>query len=274
MYELEYVKKRKRRKLAAIIGGISLIGVSALSITSFLGRYVGTFTVSLDTGNVQLTLSRKKDLSLSTSFLRVDYLPQYHEYTYSAFDEIGDEVIDSESTDIDLGAAEFKDDGSIEGLNFFKYTFYVANVGSVAARYDFTVLISENKPAEDGRDLLDTLRVMIYENGEDDSHESKVYARAYQNRPSHVIDDVSYYEAPISISEEEAEKIGVPFPGYAEKFKNESVITTLSVNNFGISELKRYTIVTWLEGFASSSDKDAPTGASIKLGVEINAYEI
>lgn len=274
MYELEYVKKRKRRKLVAIIGGISLIGVSALSITSFLGRYVGTFTVSLDTGDVKLTLSRKKDLSLPTSFLRVDYLPQYHEYTYTSFNDIGDEVIDSETTDIDLGATEIKEDGTYDGLNFFKYTFYVANVGNVAARYDFTVNIAENKPADDGRDLLDTLRVMIYENREEDSHKSKVYARAYQNRASHIIDDVSYYEAPISISEEDAKKMGVEFPGYAEKFKNESVITTLSVNNFGVSEIKRYTLVTWLEGFASASDKNAPIGASIKIGVEINAYEI
>ena len=273
MYELEYVKKRKRRRLIAIIGGISMIGVSALSITSFLGRFVGTFTVSLDTGNVKLTLSRKKDLSLSTSYLRVDYLPDYHEFTYSAFSDYGDDVIDSETTDIDLGAIT-TEGGDIDGLNFFKYTFYVGNVGSVAANYNFRVNILENKLADDGRNLLDTLRVMLYENEEDDSHQSKVYARPYVDRASHIVDDVSYYEAPISISEDEARKTGVEFPGYAEKFENESVITTLSVENFEIGDIKRYTLVTWLEGFASASDKAAPIGASIKIGVEINAYEI
>jgi len=41
-----------------------------------------------------------------------------------------------------------------------------------------------------------------------------------------------------------------------------------------VGEMRRYTIVTWLEGFRSDNTKPAPAGASIKLGVEINAYEI
>ena len=40
-----------------------------------------------------------------------------------------------------------------------------------------------------------------------------------------------------------------------------------------VGEVRKYTVVTWLEGFRSSNDKLAPEGASIKLGVEINAYE-
>ncbi len=273
MYELEYVKKRQRRRLAAIIGGISTVVVSTLCITAFLGRFVGTFTVSLDTGNVSLTLSRKKDLSLSTSFLRVDDLPEFHEYTYSSFEDIGTDVIDSEDTDIEIGANHIRDDGSIDGLNFFKYTFYVANVGSVPARYDFKVNVLDRTVSEDDRDLLDTIRVMIFENGEEHLHQSKVYAKPYKNAPSHYEGGIAKYNAPISISEELADATH-PFQGYAEEFENESVITTLSVNNFEVSEIKRYTIVTWLEGFASASDKQAPKGASIKIGVEINAYEI
>ena len=57
MYELEYVRKRKRKIRAAIIGGISAIGVSVLVIVAFLGRFVGTFTVTVDNGEVKLALS-------------------------------------------------------------------------------------------------------------------------------------------------------------------------------------------------------------------------
>ena len=66
---------------------------------------------------------------------------------------------------------------------------------------------------------------------------------------------------------------GYDFPGYAEIFQSQTVITSFMVPQIDAGEMRRYTIVTWLEGFRSDPET-APVGATIKLGVEINAYEI
>ena len=56
-------------------------------------------------------------------------------------------------------------------------------------------------------------------------------------------------------------------------FVSPTTILTSTDNPLGVNEIRRYTIVTWLEGFRSSNEQLAPDGATIKLGVEINAYE-
>ena len=63
--------------------------------------------------------------------------------------------------------------------------------------------------------------------------------------------------------------------GYAEQFESPNVVTTLVVSNFKPDEVRRYTIVNWLEGYDPQSNNYSapPKGARIKLGVEINAYE-
>ena len=175
MYELEYVKKRKRRKFALIVGGISTVVISALSIVSFLGRFVGTFTVSLDTGKVSLTLSQKSSFATSTSYLRIDNVPAFSEFTYENF--VGSksfEAVDSEHSDIKIGATSLNEDGSINKLGFLKSTFFVKNVGDVPARYTFDVKLIESKSASDGRNLEDTVRVMIFDNKEENEHKGEV----------------------------------------------------------------------------------------------------
>ena len=91
------------------MGGISTAVVSSLSIIAFLGRFVGTFSVSLDTGNVGLTLSRDDAFTVPTSFLKTESLPEFHEYTYRDFRLVGDDKIDNDATDINLGATAYND---------------------------------------------------------------------------------------------------------------------------------------------------------------------
>jgi len=268
MYELEYVRKRKRRRLVAIFGFVSTSVVTSLAIISFLGRYVGTFTVSLETRNVDLALSEKKASDQHSSFLRVSAEAPFQEFTYSDFDRrFGDNVIDSESSTVELGANySEKEPDKIESFNFFKYTFYVENAGTLPAKYDFALNILDDVLADDGRSLLDTVRVTLYEDGV-----KTTYAKA-DTKPHYGEDGQPDYRAPISVSEYEATE-SYPFMGYAEEFASSEVVTTLSGKVLNVGDAKRYTIVTWLEGFRSDSNLSAPKGATIKLGVEINAYE-
>ena len=266
MYELEYVRKRKRRKFILLGAGASTVVISSLSIVAFLGRFVGTFTVSLETRNVELTLSEKSDFAISSSYLRVNSVSSFQEFTYSDFSYYGDEVIDSEDSSYELGINPTKEDGT-QTFNFFKYTFFVKNVGATPAAYNFSLNIVENVLSKDGRSLDNTMRVMMYENGE-----KKVYANAEQT-PRMDASGNPDYRSPISIDEKDATEAN-PFMGYADTFASSDVVTTISGREINIGETKRYTIVTWLEGFRSSNLETAPEGATIKLGVEINAYEI
>lgn len=265
MYELEYVKKRKRRRLVALLGGISLVGVTTFSIVAFLGRFVGTFTVSLESRNVSLALLEKKESTHNSSFLRVNTLAPFQEFTYSWFDRYGgDQVIDNEDSSSLIGA-NYDEDEKLKSLSFFKYTYYVKNVGKVPATYDWSLKIIDSKLSTDGRSLIDTLRVSIYTDGE-----KTVYGKA-SNKP-HQEEGYDDYRSAISVEKDEATE-EFPFMGYAEKFDSQSVITTFRGQPLDIGETKRYTIVTWLEGFKSSDEEFAPRGATMKLGVEINAYE-
>ena len=252
MYELEYVKKRKKRRRAAIIGGISSMGIATFCIVAFLGRYVGTFTVSLEAKNVDLTLSETSSFENPSSFLRVNDVPAFQEFTYEHFDKFGGkEKIDSETTGVFYGA-----NPNNESLNFFKYTFFIKNVGFTPAKYNLSLQIKENVAAKDGRTLDDTLRVSVFDNGVE-----TVYAKG--NLTSQV---------PISVSESEATE-EYPFRGYATNFVSSKEVMRQDGVDLKVDEVRRYTIVTWLEGFRSSNTQTAPKGATIKLGVEINAYE-
>ena len=98
MYDLEYVKKRKRRRLAALVSLFSSIGVASLVVVSFLGRTVGTFTVSIQNSTVKLALCEKSNFEEPTSYLRIDNIPnKYTEYTYKWLENKGFDVIDDEN---------------------------------------------------------------------------------------------------------------------------------------------------------------------------------
>ena len=264
MYALNFVRKRQRRIVAAIVAGIGATGVTTLSIAAFLGHKTGSFTVSLETKSAQLTLSTKSSFQNRTSYLRVDELPEFHEYTYRNIKNLGDDVIDSEDTDYTLGVTK---DGKT--TNFLKYTFFLKNVGTDAARYDFSLQITDVVASTDGRTLEDTFRVMVYDSKWE---KSEVFAKRL-SQPSHYDENgVADYSAPISVDQANA-TAEYPFEGYAKVFNSATEVMSEIGEDIEVGEVRKYTVVTWLEGFRSSNDKLAPEGASIKLGVEINAYE-
>lgn len=274
MFERRYVAKRIRRIAIALGAGISATGIGVFSIVAFLGRFVGTFTVALDNANVALTLSETSTFERQESFLHIDALPQFAETTFTNLP--GDEYLDNEETDY-LAGGVINPDGGIDRLNYFKYTFFLKNIGNVEARYQFKINIMDSLPTEEKipRYLDDTMRLMLYENDmNSDTHDKAVYAKwrkiPYESPTGDVIN-----ETPISYDEESR----TPMPdfqgGYAKLFESEKVIADKFVENFEIGAVKRYTLVMWMEGNDEDSSHlmGSPEGAKIKIGVEINAYE-
>ena len=277
MYDQILVKKRLSKKVAIIVVAFSTTGVTSLGIISFLGRHTGTFTVSLRNQEVSLTLSEKKAFTDTTSFLRINQLKPFEETT---FNTIYSAQPDDERLDYTFGAHLNPKTNTIDSFEFFKYTFYVKNVGSSTATYTLRVNNIENTAANDGsgRKLDDTLRVMIYENdlqeNEDyDTHDYKVYAKAAAER-NFLKDGTPTYKEFVSKRPYDRKETD-EYKLVDGTFVSDSVIAEYKVSDFKKGDIKRYTLVTWLEGEdpQSSSEYEAPEGATIKLGVEITAYE-
>ena len=147
MYDLQYVRKRRRRKIAAVVAFFAAIGVTSLVVTSFLGHTTGTFTVAVVNSSVSLALSKTEDFAEQTSYLRIDTLPRLKETTYDnlpAADILDDEKVTYKDLII---KGETEEEDYLEAL---KYTFYVKNVGNTIARYNLSVNVSDRTKAIDG----------------------------------------------------------------------------------------------------------------------------
>lgn len=253
----------------AIGTSIGAMGVSVLAIVAFLGRFVGTFTVSVNNGDVNLSLCESSTFDHPESLLRLQNLPSYEEWTHGRLPD--PEILDSEESDYTYGAIRNPETQEILAFNYLKYTFFVKNVGAKTATYKISYNITENKLAADGRSLLDTCRVMIFDHeGTSTDHTYTVYAKEaaevnYKADGTPTIQEFTA-EYPFDDTEDEDHPL-------AEKFASSEVVTDYVVTGFAPNDMRRVTIVIWLEGFDPQSVGDAPKEASLKLGVTINAYE-
>ena len=103
-------------------------------------------------------------------------------------------------------------DGEHNGENYIAYTFYLINAGQTPVKFNYQINISEVK-----NDLDSALRIRLYVNGEDTT-----FAKTASNGSG-------------------AE------PGTTEFFTSD-IVTRGVVDNFGLGETIKYTIVIWIEG--------------------------
>ena len=281
MYDLLFVKKRRRRRIAALVALFSSLGITSLVIISFLGRSVGTFTVSLKNSEVKLALLEKKDSTNYSTYLHVNenapYIPRsFYDYQ-DVLISLDDENETSKYMDYvhDVGEEKAEIDKALE---FFKYTFYVKNIGNKTASYDMKILIKNVTRAEDGSDrgLDDILRVMVFENDPNsEEHNYKVCAKKTPKYANYTNFDIDGKEtdreliAAVNEITHETEQYRL-----AEKFEEDGeTIASYNVDNFGANDIVRYTIVMWLEGDDPQCNQKAPDGATLKIGVDIDAKE-
>ena len=285
MYDQLFVKKRRRRKAAALIALFSSIGITGLVIISFLGRSVGTFTVSLNNSAVKLALCEEKNSTNYSSYLRVNNAARYVETDFKeiqekcSLDKLDDESIKynfGEFDEIVVDEATGKTKTN-KCLQFFKYTYYVKNVGTKTATYTMQIKIDDRTRADDdtGRGLDDTLRVMVFDN---DSNSDKHNYLVYAKKPAVNNFTIDNKEVPQEfISNPDWRDTNQETEEYrlAEHFKDGKTVAEYVVSGFSPQDMKRYTIVVWLDGNdpQSESEKLPPKGATLKLGVDIAAHE-
>lgn len=277
MYDLQYVRKRRRRRIAALVSLISAIGVTCLVITSFLGRTVGTFTVAVSNSTVRLALSKTEEFKEPTSYLRIDKLLPLRETSFENIKTRGFDTIDNEETEYDYARIIDEDTKQPVALEFIKYTFYISNMSTTIAKYNLTINLGDRRKSSDGteRTLDDTLRLMVFENDPTagESHDYRVFAKEsaeynYDIKGNKTRREfISTYPSG-SNQEDDEHKL-------AESFLPGQSVVKYSVGNFKRGDIRRYTLVMWLEGEDPQSDgsDEIPEGASLKLGVDIAAYE-
>ena len=274
MYDLQFIKKRRRRRAAALISLISGIGITSFVTISFFTGKVGSFSVSLSNESVKLSLSEKASFESASSYLRLDDVLPFQEFHYRDLPKA--DVLDNELTAYNASDAIGVDEnGNKDCMYYVKYTFYVRNTGSMTAHYQLFLKLSDRNKSRDGteRSLEDTLRVMFFENdASSNEHDYKIYAKEAAGN-NHLKDGTITNQEFVgynSIGGQEDDNHPL-----AETFYSPDVVCTRDVANFKNGDMKRYTIVFWLEGEdpQSNTSDEAPGDAKLKLGVEIRAYE-
>lgn len=267
MVEQTLIKKRRRKRIAAIVGGVSAIVMVCFGIIAFLGQYVGTFTVALrNNEKIEMSCYDNKELRSPTTFLRLGEVPTFAVYTANSIHD--DAGIDNADNDYTFGAKRDQN-GNIKYLNYLKYTFFIKNVGINDIDYTFNLNVTENiTSTKIDYDLTDIARVRLYEhNYEDDSHTYKTYARE-SLRPRIDEEGRQTFKKPI------AGELGTAtYCGFAdESFVSKNTLISLPRTNFKPGETRRYTIVLWLEGEDEKVTGTQPTNCSLKLGAEFISY--
>ena len=275
MVDLQYVKRRKRKRIAELVAAVGSVITAVFVIVAFLGVQAGTFTVAMKSSNVKLSLSTTPDFEEPTSHLRVTDVQKMDTYCYQEFkNELGKldfSSIDTPDTTY-LDFAYRKKDGTVSSVPFFKYTFFVRNEGETEAQFTMNLNILENIPDPETKRTLDgLLRVLVFEDGVMSDVFAKRSTDGTHYDPTKDPTDPDYYTDREYIDGNPESDI---YEGLATRFINNTLIVTLERNNFGLTDVSRYTVLYWLEGHDYPEGYfDQPKDAKLKLGVEINAYE-
>ena len=264
-------------KVKRVLLFASLLPLSACSLFSGGGLTPSTndpFSIVLNNyGGTSLAISYSSDFSNPTNSITVSNseMKPFEEYTYAMLPP--SDELDKEANSYSYGAANDQN-GNCIAFYFFACTFFVKNTKNFVSAYDFTVNLSEKNV--DGS-LVNSLRVMVFENDVTDSsnvnnHDYRVYAKEAAGN-NHLKDGTITNQEFVgynSIGGQEDDNHPL-----AETFYSPDVVCTRDVANFKNGDMKRYTIVFWLEGEdpQSNTSDEAPGDAKLKLGVEIRAYE-
>ena len=228
------------------------------------------FSIALKNNKTSLALSNKLDFEDPTESLVVPSkdLKSFQEFTFR--DLPSAKVLDNEEFSYNIGSTNQQD-----AYYYFKYTFYIRNTGNVKSSYELKINLIE-QISEWGY-LSDTLRVMVFENdvtniNDQNNHDYSVYAKRATNKnydKDGYITDREFIAYNCLGGHEDDEH------PLAENFRSSSVACQYERNDMKPNDTIRYTVVFWLEGEdpQSSQTDEAPVNSSLKVKIDVDAYE-
>ena len=231
------LKWRKRASAIIAITGTLILLVVALS---YYGQHVGSFVISMNSSGQKkgLSLSVNEDFSEPTTRLLADPLKQATDAEYA---DIPDEI------DEGLGAKNaYRNETNNE--MYFAYSFLLKNSAKEAVDYyeEFSIGVATRR-------LDSILRVMVIEDGNKDKE--TIYAKARED------------EGHIGEPEEIIGQDGVTSLGKTVPFVNDEIIFKNKIEDFKPNQVKKYTIVMWLDGWDYQSSDELLRGA-LKLSLD------
>lgn len=261
MYKLSLVKKKKKVRRAAIITSIGAIGVTAMVIVAFLGRSVGTFTINLHGDGVKLALSQHSSFEDQTTNLVCRDLKSFSgQQTVKYFEgDYSYEELHNEETASTIGQEKY---GNVITNRFFKYTFFIKNVGEYAASYDMDIKFTEKVEPTNGAAPLDEyLRLAVFDG--EGNLDPTYYARRSLTRKLNGEGIVPEY---VTVDDPDSDV----YAGIAETFVDDDTLAKIT-KDIAVNEVHMYTFLFWLEGYDPESTA-IPDKASLRIGANINAY--
>ncbi|MFP4177890.1 MAG: hypothetical protein ACLFTZ_03915, partial [Acholeplasmataceae bacterium] len=207
------VKSRARiYTLGVIITGILSVMVS---IITFYGQNTGNFTMSLDEDAAERGIELSVDSSFAdpTTRLMMESVEDAKDMTYAWIDFEGIRETDGQFVDIDPVT------GNINN-RYIAYSFYLRNSGLETVDIDYYTRISEVL-----NDMDEAVRFLIIEDDE--------IERMYQkpDEPDDEGNPPTYYQMP-----------------EGNEFESSAVVFRERIINFKPNDVKRFSVVIWLEG--------------------------
>lgn len=184
-------------------------------VVTIYGQNVGNFVISIEQETSELGLSLSEDNSFENLSVRL-YAESIDNATNISGFDLPDNIIEGDG-------AKNSNNGSIG--NYMAYSFYLKNTGEVKMSYSSSVTIEEEH-----LEISDAFRLWIVEEykGEKTSY---LYAKKPKN----------------GVFTEREQKFSDAIKTPITTFEDDTVYY-IENHEFDVDEVKRYTIVLWLEG--------------------------
>lgn len=277
--QFQSYQRKKRRRIAWIVFGISGTGVAILAIIAFLGQISGNFTVKLNQEEAHLGLSSDDGFTNQTTYLTAKGLP--YGYQYSC-----DKLSDSEVADSNAGGDKSKDVTDEKGntlyQEYFGMTFFMKNFAEETAAFHVSMNIDDyTTPSNQATSLLESLRVRVYENiftGTTETHSCETYGlQASQSNWFTLPDGTT--ETRECIGKKVTASDGTRTPdaakdinnGFCTNFESTKIVFGRDFNAMTSKMILRYSIQMWIEGDDPEAQGVQPIGSSVTLSMHFSS---
>ena len=249
---------------------LSIFLLAACSMNSQKNDSKEDYAFRIINNNKDLLITTKQTAEASKQEeLEIETLPPMVENTFSNIINKQD-ILDDEETPYDYGKYILPNQS--QQLGYFKFTFYVKNKSNTDSSFDINFYLKNLKMHEIVFSTEDTIRLMIFENNEHDSHNYRVFAKSsYEsnydiNGNKTTREFISVY--PRSSNQEDANH---PLAELLELTGDHGLSVKYSQSDFKANAQIRYTMVVWLEGEDPQSVNAAqvPLSTSFQIGAEI-----
>ena len=257
---LNYVKRRKRKKRAAIISGICSLGITVFIIIAFCLIYVDRFTITTSSSELSLTIDENHEVM--TTQLVAPPLLKATDTQYTDIPEDIDEGLGSKNKNNNL-------------IAYFTYSFLLKAESSAGntIEYGMTMLLEKKS-----NELEQAIKIMVIRNGEKTIYAARYNKEQAENRndPSVGTDELPYLGQDVHEGDVKLLYSGERVYGQAPAvlatttpFRDREQIIIYEPYSIVSGEYDKYTVVMWIDGWESvNSMKSGEFQANLKFSAE------